>query len=323
MPGIWRGMLAGLAAILSVGAAHAQPAWPTRPVRVIVPYAPGSGTDFIVRSIAERLSRQMGQQFVVEHRGGGSGALGTEAVVKATQDGYTLLMTPPAPIVLIPHLRKLPYDALKDLVGVARFGQVIAGFAVHPSLGVKNMAEFVALAKQQPGKITFVSAGVGSVNHLRGETLKLMAGIDLLHVPYRGNGEAVPDLLAGQVHSIFDSIVFPHVKAGKLVLLAILDDERYVDFPNVATMKEQGFPEFDIPIWVGAYFAAGVPVPIIEKLHREIASIYTDQEFRDRLFAGGWAVYQQADTLAEFRDRLSKQSSMFADLIKRADIKME
>ena len=194
---------------------------------------------------------------------------------------------------------------------------------MHPSLGVKNMAEFVALAKQQPGKITFVSAGVGSVNHLRGETLKLMAGIDLLHVPYRGNGEAVPDLLAGQVHSIFDSIVFPHVKAGKLVLLAILDDERYVDFPNVATMKEQGFPEFDIPIWVGAYFAAGVPVPIIEKLHREIASIYTDQEFRDRLFAGGWAVYQQADTLAEFRDRLSKQSSMFANLIKRADIKME
>ena len=239
MPGIWRGMLAGLAAILSVGAAHAQPAWPTRPVRVIVPYAPGSGTDFIVRSIAERLSRQMGQQFVVEHRGGGSGALGTEAVVKATQDGYTLLMTPQAPIVVIPHLRKLPYDALKDLVGVARFGQVIAGFAVHPSLGVKNMAEFVALAKKQPGKITFVSAGVGSVNHLRGETLKLMAGIDLLHVPYRGNGEAIPDLLAGQVHSIFDSIVFPHVKAGKLVLLAIMDDVYSmlvtVDYPDAIT----------------------------------------------------------------------------------------
>lgn len=327
MPRIWRAMVAGLAALLAVNGAQAQTqaqtAWPTRPVRVIVPYAPGSGTDFIVRSVAERLSRQTGQQFVVEHRGGSSGALGTEAVVKSSPDGYTLLMTPQAPVVVIPHLRKLPYDALKDLVGVARFGQVIAGFAVHPSLGVTNMTEFVALAKKQPGKITFVSAGVGSVNHLRGETLKLMAGIDLLHVPYRGNGEAVPDLLAGQVHSIFDSLVFPHVKANKLVLLAILDDERYSEFPNIPTMKEQGFPDFDIPIWVGAYFAAGVPMPIIEKLHQEVSGIYTDQEFRDRMFAGGWSIYRQAETLAAFRDRLSKQSSMFAELIKRADIKME
>ncbi len=303
--------------------AQAQPAWPTRPVRVVVPYAPGSGTDFIVRGVAERLSRQLGQQFIVEHRGGGAGTLGTESVTKSAPDGYTFLFTPQAPIVLLPHLRKLPYDALNDLVGVARFGEVIAGFAVHPSLGVKNMAEFVALAKRQPGKITFVSAGVGSVNHLRGETLKLMAGIDLLHVPYRGNGEAVPDLLGGQVHSIFDSLVFPHVKAGKLVLLAILDDERYAEFPDVATMKEQGFPEFEIPIWVGAYAPAAVPAAIIKKLHREIATMYDDTAFRDRLFAAGWRMYRQADSLPDFRARLARQSTTFADLIKRANITLD
>lgn len=326
MPGIWRRLTAaacGLAALLATGFAQAQTAWPTRPVRVIIPYVPGSGTDFIVRSMTDRLSRQTGQQFVVEHRGGGSGTLGTEAVARSAPDGYTLLFTPQAPIVLLPHLRKLAYDPLKDFVAIARFGEVIAGYAVHPSLGVKNMAEFVALAKRQPGKITFVSAGVGSVNHLRGETLKLMAGIDLLHVPYRGNGEAVPDLLSGQVHSIFDSLVFPHVKAGKLVLLAILDDERYSEFPDIPTMKEQGFPEFDIPIWVGAYAPAGVPAPVIERLHREIAPVYDDPEFRARLFTGGWRIYRKAETLPELRDRLARQSAIFSDLIKRADIKLE
>ncbi len=328
MPRLWLSWLttgltlaAGIG--LNAGMAVAQVSWPTRPVRVIVPYAPGSGTDFIVRSVADRISRQTGQQFVVEHRGGGTGTLGTESVVKSAPDGYTLLMTPQAPIVVLPHLRKLAYDPLNDLVGVARFGEVIAGFAVHPSLGVKSIAEFVALAKKTPGKITFVSAGVGSVNHLRGETLKLMSGIDLLHIPYRGNGEAVPDLLSGVVHGMFDSIVFPHVKAGKLVLLAILDDERYSEFPDVPTIKEQGFPEFEIPIWVGAYAPVGVPQPIIERLHKEIATLYSDAEFRERLFVAGWRIYKQADSLPEFRTRLAKQSATFADLIRRADIKMD
>lgn len=303
--------------------ALAQTDWPTRPVRAIIPYPPGSGTDFIMRGITERLSRQLGQQFVVEHRSGASGALGTESVARATPDGYTILMTPQAPMITLPILRKLPYDPVKDFAPVSRMGEVIAGFAVHPSLGVKNLQEYIALAKRKPGQITFVSAGVGSVNHIRGETLKLMAGIDLLHVPYRGNGEAIPDLLAGQVHGIFDNIIFPHVKAGKLTLLAILSDERYSEFPDVGTVKEQGLPEFDLPIWFGTWVPAGVARPIVDKLHAAISTIHTDEEFRAKQFAGGMLIYPKADTVEEFRARLVRQTAFFTDIIRRANIKLD
>lgn len=316
------GAIAGLMAAVMTPV-QAQTDWPTRPVRVIIPYPPGSGTDFIVRAVAERLSRQLGQQFVVEHRSGAAGALGTEALARSTPDGYTIMMTPQAPITVAPNLRKLAYDPQKDFIAVSRMGEVIAGFAVHPSLGVKNLQEFIALAKKKPGQITFVSAGVGSVNHLRGETLKLMAGIDLLHVPYRGNGEAVPDLLAGVVHGMFDSLVFPHVKAGKLTLLAILSDERYAEFPDVGTMKEQGLPEFDLPIWFGTWAPAGVPMPIIEKLYTAVSSIHTDEEFRAKQFAGGILIYNKADTLSEFRERIERQIAYTGDLVKRAKITLD
>ncbi len=321
----WRSAcLALVLGVLALSApALAQTDWPTRPVRVVIPYPPGSGTDFIVRALAERLSRQLGQQFVVEHRSGAAGALGAEAVARSVPDGYTIMMTPQAPIIVAPNLRKLAYDPQKDFIAVSRMGEVIAGFAVHPSLGVKNLQEFIALAKKKPGQITFVSAGVGSVNHLRGETLKLMAGIDLLHVPYRGNGEAVPDLLAGQVHGIFDSLVFPHVKAGKLTLLAILSDERYSEFPDTGTMKEQGLPDFDLPIWFGTWTPAGVPMPIIEKLYAALATIHTDEEFRAKQFAGGILIYKKPDTLAEFRDRIARQIAYTGDLIKRAKITLD
>ena len=320
-----------LVATLALGAtlggfprrARAQSGYPSRPVRVIVPYAPGAGTDFVVRAVAERLSRQMGQQFVVEHRGGAAGTVGTETVARSAPDGYTILMTPQAPIQLLPHLRKLSYDPLTDLVVVGRMGESISGFAVHPSLGVKNMAEFVALAKANPGKFTYATAGVGSVNHLRAETLKLMADIDLLHVPYKGVGEALPDLLAGNVQCMFDANVFSHVRAGKLSLLAVLADERYSEFPDVGTMKEQGFPNYDVPVWYGAFAPAGVPPQIVEALHREIGTVHADKEFQAKQFAGGIRIYRDAMSLTQMRDRVKAQSLYFADLIKRADIRLD
>ena len=297
--------------------------YPNRPVRIIVPYAAGGGTDFIARGLAEKLSQQTGQQFVLEFRGGAAGALGAEAVVKSTPDGYTLLLTPQAPIQLIPHLRKLPYDPLKDLTIVGRMAEQIAGFAVHPSVGAKTMTEFVALAKQNPGKYSFGTAGVGSVNHLRVETLKLMAGINLLHVPYKGVGEALPDLLGGVIHMMVDSNVLPSAKAGKIDLIAVLTSERYSEFPNVATMREQGFPDYDVPVWFGTYAPAGVPAPILEKLHREIATIHTDAEFQAKQFAGGTLVYKDALSMAQLRERIATDSARFADLIRRADIKLD
>lgn len=313
-------MLDSLAgSVLSQGATD----FPNRPVRMIVPYAAGGGTDFIARNLAERLSNQTGQQFVIEYRGGAAGALGTEAVVKSPPDGYTLLLTPQAPIQLLPHLRKLSYDPMKDLIPVGRMSEQIAGFAVHPSIGVKTMTEFIALAKQNPGKYTFGTAGVGSVNHLRVETLKLMAGVNLLHVPYRGVGEALPDLLAGTIHMMVDSNVLPAAKAGKVALIAVLTSERYSEFPDVATMREQGFPDFDVPVWFGTYAPAGVPEPILERLHREIATIHTDADFQAKQFAGGNMVYKEALSIAQLRERIAKDSARFADLIRRADIKLD
>jgi tripartite-type tricarboxylate transporter receptor subunit TctC len=322
------GLVAGIAA--SMFSTLADPArgqtgtdYPNRPVRMIVPYAAGGGTDFIARGLAEKLSQQTGQQFVIEYRGGAAGALGAEAVVKSTPDGYTLLLTPQAPIQLLPHLRKLPYDPLKDLIPVGRMAEQIAGFAVHPSVGVKTMTEFVALAKQHPGKYSFGTAGVGSVNHLRVETLKLMAGINLLHVPYKGVGEAMPDLLGGVIHLMVDSIVLPAAKAGKIDLIAVLTPERYAEFPAVGTMREQGFPDYDVPVWFGTYAPAGVPQPILDKLHREIATIHADAEFQAKQFAGGTVVYKEALSLPQLQERIAKDSARFADLIRRANIKLD
>ena len=323
-----RHVVAGLAApVLDMlaGPARGQPAtdYPNRPVRMIVPYAAGGGTDFIARGLAEKLSQQMGQQFVIEHRGGAAGALGAEAVAKSTPDGYTLLLTPQAPIQLLPHLRKLPYDPLKDFVPVGRMSEQIAGFALHPSVGAKTMTEFVALAKQNPGKYSFGTAGVGSVNHLRVETLKLMAGINLLHVPYKGVGEALPDFLGGVIHMMVDSIVLPAAKAGKVKLIAVLTPERYSEFPDVGTMREQGFPDYDVPVWFGTYAPAGVAPPILDKLHREIATIHTDAEFQAKQLAGGNLIYREALTIPQIRERIAKDSARFADLIRRADIKLD
>lgn len=319
-------LAAGIAAPMlntASGPAWAQADYPARPVRVIVPYAAGGGTDFIARATAERLSRQTGQQFVIEHRGGAAGALGAEAVVKSPADGYTLLLTPQAPIQLLQHLRKLPYDPVKDLIPVGRMSEQIGGFAVHPSVGVKTMTEFVALAKKNPGKYTFGTAGVGSVNHLRVETLKLMAGIDLVHVPYKGVGEALPDLLAGVIHMMVDSNVLPAAKAGKLTLIAVLTQERYSEFPDVATMREQGLPEYDVPVWFGTYAPVGTPAPVLEKLHREIGTMHTDAEFQARMFAAGNMVYREFLPLPQLRERITKDTERYGTLIRQANIKLD
>ena len=324
MLGFWRFALSALVALCALLAlpAFAQSDYPTKPVRLIIPYPAGGSTDNIARPLAERLSRAFGQQFVIENRGGAGGTLGAEAAAKAAPDGYTLLITPQTPLVVLPNLRKVNYDP-KDFIPIGRMTEVVTGFAVHPSLGVSTLQEFVALAKQRPGKISFVSAGVGTITHLRGELLKIMAGIDLLHVPYRGNGEALPDLLAGNAHAMFEAIVFPHVKAGKLTLLAVVDDERHPDFPNTPTIKESGFPDYEAPIWFGAFAPKGTPRPIVDKLAKEIAKIHDDKEFREKQMTFGMKVYAKAETPEQIGKRIAEQTLIFADIIKKAGVSAE
>lgn len=310
------------AALLGAEAARAQTDWPNRPVRIIIPFAAGASTDSLVRGVAEKLQASLNQPFVVENRGGAAGALGTELAAKAQPDGYTILMTPQSPIVVLPSLRKTGYDPLKDFIHVDRLGQSIAGIAVHPSVGARTLAEFIALAKKNPGKFTFVSAGVGTVNHMRGEMLKLQAGIDMLHIPYKGTGEALADLLAGNVSLMFESSVFPHVKSGKLVLLAMLD-ERSPEFPDVLSMGEAGFPDFDLPIWTGAYLPRGTPQAIVEKLHGELAKIHGDKDLAEKLEAAGIRLYPKSESLEVLATRLAAETERFADLIKKAGIKLD
>lgn len=302
---------------------QAQVVYPTRPVRIIVPYPAGASTDNIARPLAERLSRALGQHFVVENKGGAGGALGAEVMAKSAPDGYTIMVTPQTPIVVLPSLRKMGYNAETDFMPISRMSEVITGFAIHPSLGVTTLKDFIALAKQRPGKIVFVSAGVGTITHLRGEMLKLMAGIDMMHVPYKGNGEALPDLLAGNVHAMFEAVVFPHVKAGKLTLLAVVDDVRHPDFPDAPTIKESGFPDYDMPIWFGTYAPRGTPREVIDVLHREISKIHGDAEFTAKLMSQGMRVYDKAENPKEIRKRIAAQTVVFRDILVRANVTVE
>lgn len=306
--------------LLLIATAHSQQ-YPTKPVRVIVPYSAGGSADIPTRPILERLSAKLGQQFLLENRTGAGGEIGTSVVARAAPDGYTLLVGAAGPLVILPELRKLSYDADKDLVPIAWLGDIISGLAVHPSLGVNTMQELVQLAKEKPSQITFPSAGYGTTSHLRGEMLMMQAGVKLFHVPYKSNVDAVPDLLSGNVHMMFESLVFPLAKSGKLKLIAVLTEERYAEFPNVPTMKEAGFPDYNIPLWYALYAPAGTPRPILEELNREVSAITSDKQFQATMEQR--SVTLRTYTLQQIADFTRKQREMYRQLIVKANIKLQ
>ena len=253
-------------------------AWPERPVKLILPYAPGGATDLIGRPWADKLAQAFGQQFVIENRGGASGIIGTEAAAKAAPDGYTFLLTPNAPLNVQPLLRKTPYDPAKAFAPVGRVGDLISGFVIHPAVGVKTFQEMLDYAKKNPGKLAYGSAGLGTSSHLRLEMLKVKAGIDILHVPYRGNADALNDILANNVQMMNEINPMPHVKAGKLILLDISYPERHPDFPGVPTLFELGYGEAYVPSWYSIWAPAGDAA----RDHRQAQC----QDGRDRQYAG-------------------------------------
>jgi tripartite-type tricarboxylate transporter receptor subunit TctC len=301
------------------GRASAQ-AWPDTPVRVIVPFAAGGGTDVVARPWAEKLGQIFGQQFVVENRGGASGIIGTEAAAKSAPDGYTLLVSSNTTTVNLPILRKVPYDP-KSLVPIARVGDVVTGFVIHASVGVKTFPEMLDYAKKNPGKLAFGSSGPGTGPHLRYEMLRFRTGVDILHVPYRGGADALTDILANNVQMMNEPVTLPHVKAGKLHLLNVNHIERSADFPDVPTLTELGYPNSDVPIWFSLWAPVGTPKEILQRLNEEIVKHSKTAEMKERLrLAGAAPVIQSLDEIAAFRDADSKQ---MADLIKAANIKIE
>ena len=316
--------LSGAAAIggFSATRASAQAAtWPNRPVKIIVPYAPGGASDIIARPWAERLGQLLGQTFVVDNRGGAGGMIGTEAAAKSPPDGYTFLMTPNAPLSVLPSLRKVPYDPQKDFSPVGRVGDIVAGFVIHPTTGVKNFKEMVEYAKKNPGKLNYGSAGLGTSTHLRIEMLKYKAGIDIVHVPYRGSADALNDLLPGNVHMMNEINVLPHVRAGKLILLNINYATRSPDFPDTPTLTELGLQNADVPIWYSVQAPVGTPKDIIDKFNARIVEIARSDDMKKRMREISVSVpIQTPEEAATF---LKNDTAANAEVIKAANVKLE
>jgi tripartite-type tricarboxylate transporter receptor subunit TctC len=270
-------ILTAIAVLLAAPlAAHAQD-WPTRPVRVIVPFAAGGSTDVAARMVAEHLTRAFGQQVFVENRTGANGVIGIEAAAKSDPDGYTVLITADA-IASNPHVYKVSYDALKDLTPVIQLSRQPIVVAVHPSLGVKTLAELIALAKKQPGIRFGTGSGVGSSQHMVMQWFAQLAGIELEQVPYRGGGQAINDLIAGHVQlgSLGSTPLIPHYKAGKLLLLAQTTEARAESLPEIPTFQEAGIKGLVIDQWLGVLVPAGTPAAIVARLNAEVAKALAD-----------------------------------------------
>ena len=310
-----------LAACISSAAFAQATAWPDKPVKVIVPYAPGGGTDIIARPWTELLGKAFGQPFVIENRGGASGMIGTEAAAKSAPDGYTLLFTPNNTLNILPILKKVPYDPLKSFDPVGRAGDMLCGFVVHPSLGIKTFPEFIDYAKKNPGKLAFASSGAGTATQMRVEMLKLKAGIDILHVPYRGGADALNDVLANNAQLMNESSSLPHVKAGKLILLNVNHTARSTEFPTIPTLSELGYPGADVPIWFSLWAPAGTPKEIREKINAKMIEIANSEDMKARLGAAGYATVPQ--TMDELVKSLADGTKENEALIKAANIKLE
>ena len=261
-------------ALLAPTAPGAAQSYPERVVRIVNPYPPGGSVDVMARLLAQKLTDNLGQQFIVENRSGGGGNTGSDSVAKAEPDGYTLLFTAPGPLTVNQTLySKLSFDPAKDFAPIALFATAPIVLIVHPAVPASNVQELIALARKQPGKINFASAGNGTTNHLSGELFKSMAKIDIVHVPYRGAGPAMNDLIAGHVQMFFDltPVVLPQIAAGKVRALANAGAKRPAALADVPTVAEQGLPGFEAGSWYGLVAPAKTPEPVLAKLREEVA----------------------------------------------------
>jgi tripartite-type tricarboxylate transporter receptor subunit TctC len=275
----------GFAALPAATRAASAQAYPTRPVKLIVGFGPASAADVSARILAQRLDQTMGQQFVVENRPGAASSIGAEYVVRAPKDGYTLLLATVANAVNVTLSPDLNFDFAKDLAPIVLVSTLPNILVVHPSLGVKSVQELVALAKSKPGQLSFASAGVGTSTHLSAELFNMMADVKIVHIPYQGSPQAVTDLLAGRTGLMFSPIstALPHVAAGKLVALASTQLQRASAAPDLPTMAELGFKDFDCGIWFGLMAPAGTPREIINTLNRAANDALASDQVRDAL----------------------------------------
>jgi tripartite-type tricarboxylate transporter receptor subunit TctC len=309
------------ALIVAHSQAYAQDRYPSKPLRVVVPFAPGGSTDIFARLVAERLAAPLGQSVIVENRAGASGNIGADAVAKAPADGYTVLMATTGVMAINNALFKsMAYDAAKDFEPVIFIASITNVLAVPADLPAKNVPELIALAKKEEGKLTFASSGAGSSTHLSAELFKSMAGIDVVHVPFKGSGQALIDVVAGRVSMIFDNMpsALPHIKGNKLRALGVTGSKRSGALPDVPTIAEAGLPGYESLSWSGFAVPAGTPKEVVQRLNRETNAILASPDMKQKL------VEQGADAVGgppeAFAEHVRKEREKWGRLVRERNI---
>lgn len=305
------------------GVALAQDAaanWPNRPVRIVVNYGPGGSSDNSIRPFTAGLAAALGQQIVIENKGGAAGAIGAETVQKSPPDGYTFLVTPNAAVTILPQVRKTPYDPFKDFIPVIKHADSISPLTVHPSLGVNNLKELEAYAKKNPGKLSFGGVGLGTSTQLTALVLNEAMGVDIMYIPYRGAGEALPDILGGTVQVFVDPSGMPHVYAGKLKLLGVFNKQRHPDFPDVPSVSEV-YPGANTSSWFGMFAPAGTPMAIVKKMNAAMASVAKTPELQNQLVK--FANRATTNTPEEFAELMKSEYARLGGLIQKYKLSMD
>jgi tripartite-type tricarboxylate transporter receptor subunit TctC len=317
-------MLVAALGFAAAAEALAQTAFPTRTVTLMVGFAPGGGTDIAARIVAKQLATELGQQVVVENRAGAGGNIATGAVARATPDGHLISLATISSLTVQPHLNsKLPYDPRRDLAPLT-MGVVFANvLVVHPSVPATTVAEFVALARRAPGTIGYGTSGVGTTGHLAGELFRLMAQAPIVHVPYKGGGPAMTDLLGGQIPSSFASApsALPHVKAGKIRALATTGPTRSSFLPEVPTVAESGYPGYDATNWYAFVAPARTPKDVVDRLHRDLVKVLSTPEVREQLLSNG--MEPQPSTPEELARYIDREYATWGRVVKEAGIQAE
>jgi len=326
-----RELLAGTAALATAGAftslatpAQAQPAYPSRPIRLIIPFSPGGVTDASGRIVADYLSKKLGQQVVPDNRPGASGNIGSQVAATAEPDGHTLLLVLDGTFVINPHVYdKVPFNPVRDFAPVGKIGDSTIMLVAHPGAKISSLAEVIALSKKEAGGLSYGTSGAGSITHISGELLKQRSGANLTHVPYKGGGPAVADVLAGHIPLAFASAasIQGHLKSGKLVPIGVPSGKRSPLYPDVPTFAESGVPNFDITSWVGLVAPAKTPAPILQRLNADVNAALNDPTVREKLAASG--IGAAPGTAAGFGEVIRNELALYGPVVKAAGIKQD
>jgi tripartite-type tricarboxylate transporter receptor subunit TctC len=318
-----RRLLLGLAAGTALGGpAAAQGEWPARAIRMISPFPPGGAADLLARALAEELTPVLRQSVVVENRTGAGGSVGTEATVRAAPDGYTLVMGSTGPLAINPALQRLSYDPERDLVPIAPVAAVASVLVVHPAVNARTLAELLALARAEPGRLNYGSSGIGSAQHLFAELVKQQANVDITHVPYRGTGPAMVDTVGGRLTMMFDTTptALPHIRDGRVRPIAVTSARRDPALPDVPTIGET-LPGYEALGWYGILGPAGTPATAVERMNREVNALLGRAEFRAKLAAQG--VEPMTGSPADFAALIARDRARWAEVIRRGNIRTD